>query len=56
MTCAVLDLGQFVDEKLPKFWEEYVKNKEVHAATRKNALTSWLWVRMDPHWRSMMIG
>jgi len=44
-TLGVIDLGSFVDELLPKFWEEYVKNNEVPAATRKNALTAWLWVR-----------
>ena len=41
----VVDLGRFVDERLPKFWEEYVKNRELPAATRKNALIAWLWVR-----------
>ena len=45
VACGVADLGQLVDERLPKFWEEYVKNREVPAATRKNALTAWLWVR-----------
>ena len=42
---GIIDLGPFVDERFPKFWEEYVKNREVPAATRKNALTAWLWVR-----------
>ena len=41
----VVDLGSFVDEKLPKFWEEYVNNRELPATTRKNALVAWLWVR-----------
>ena len=45
VTRGVPDWGRFVDELLPKFWEEYVKNREVPAATRKNALTAWLWVR-----------
>lgn len=43
--CEVIELGPFVDERVPKFWEKYVKNHEVPAATRKNALTAWLWVR-----------
>ena len=41
---GVVDLGPLVDERLPKFWEDYVKNREVPVATRKNALTAWLWV------------
>lgn len=46
VTCGVADVGPFVDEGLPGFWEEYVKNNEVPVATRKNALTAWLWVRI----------
>jgi hypothetical protein len=46
VTFGIVDLGPFVDERLPEFWEEYVKNTEVPAATRKNALTAWLWVRV----------
>jgi len=42
---GIADLGPLVDERLPKFWEEYVKNHQVPAVTRKNALTAWLWVR-----------
>ena len=45
VTRGVVDLGPFVDEGLPKFWEEYVKNGEVPAAARKDALIAWLWVR-----------
>ena len=44
--CGVIDFGPFVDELLPKFWEEHVKNQEVPTANRKNALTAWLWVRI----------
>jgi hypothetical protein len=43
-TFGIIDLRPFLDEKLPEFWEEYVKNKEVPAAARKNALNAWLWV------------
>ena len=44
VTCGVVDFKPFVDEKLPKFWEEYIKNRQIPASTRKNALTAWLWV------------
>lgn len=44
VVCGVIDLKPFVDELLPKFWDEYVKNREVPAPNRKNALTAWLWV------------
>jgi len=42
----VADLGPFVDERLPKFWEGYIKNRELPADTRKSALIAWLWVRI----------
>jgi hypothetical protein len=48
VTCGVVDLGSFVDEGLPGFWEDYVKNNDVPTATRKNGLTAWLWVCMLP--------
>jgi hypothetical protein len=41
---SVTDSGPFLDERLPKFWEEYIKNPDVPAVTRKHALTAWLWV------------
>ena len=44
VTRGFLDLGSFVDERLPEFWKEYIENNEVPAAARKNALTAWLWV------------
>jgi hypothetical protein len=45
IVACIVDFGPLVDEKLPKFWEKYVKNRQVPAVTRKNALTAWLWVR-----------
>ena len=45
VTYGLIDLRPFVDELLPKFWEEYVKNREIPTAIRKNALIAWLWVR-----------
>ena len=43
-TCVIIDLKPFVDERLSDFWEKYVKNPEIPAVTRKDALTAWLWV------------
>ena len=38
------DLGSFLAEEMPKYWEEYIAS-EMPAATRKAALRAWAWVR-----------
>lgn len=54
VTRGVVDVGHFIDEGLPEFWEMYIKNKELPEATRKNALTAWSWVWIHPRRISVM--